>query len=421
MAEYFLRADGTAANKAAAVGPQDDTTKCMSIATHNAETFSAGDILTISGLGGNYSDTLQTPSAGASGNVITYNGVNGATLDGQNRTVATGIILNKDYLKFTNINGQEYLTNCMTTSLTPVGIEFQTCSFTGSDDQLVNNDGTIVYRNCVFDGGADEAVSIHTGADVSLYDCIIKDTVGDGGLALQAAGTGITIYIDGCQISDNKNISVDSTSTFNMWRSTMGISGTGDFIDAGNSTINFCRFNFTADGVTSASGRLKTIDSTTMHVNNCVMYSVGDGGGYGCYPSENSTINFNNTIFEKYRFAAYPNNAGSVVNFTNVCDNTIVSLTRTGGSGTSSETDTLTADPLILASGRINSLSPCIDAGVWIESIHGLGPADLWGKYIYKLVNIGVDQGAGAPVTEGTIYSANKLYVDSVFQHQDDI
>jgi hypothetical protein len=41
MATYFLRADGTAANKAAATGPASDATKCMSLATHNAETFAA--------------------------------------------------------------------------------------------------------------------------------------------------------------------------------------------------------------------------------------------------------------------------------------------------------------------------------------------------------------------------------------------
>lgn len=67
-----MRADGTAANKAAAMGPTTDASKCMSIATHNGETFSAGDTIYLSGKGGTYTAKLWPLSSGSSGNVITY-------------------------------------------------------------------------------------------------------------------------------------------------------------------------------------------------------------------------------------------------------------------------------------------------------------------------------------------------------------
>ena len=38
-ATYYMRADGTAANKTAATGPASDSSKCMSVATHNIQHF----------------------------------------------------------------------------------------------------------------------------------------------------------------------------------------------------------------------------------------------------------------------------------------------------------------------------------------------------------------------------------------------
>jgi len=72
MTVYYLRADGTAANKAAATGPTSDASKCMSIATHNSETFSAGDVLRFSDKGGQFTAQLYMPSSGDVGNPIIY-------------------------------------------------------------------------------------------------------------------------------------------------------------------------------------------------------------------------------------------------------------------------------------------------------------------------------------------------------------
>jgi len=45
MTTYYMRADGTAANKGAASGPGSTQSACMNVSVHNGETFSAGDII----------------------------------------------------------------------------------------------------------------------------------------------------------------------------------------------------------------------------------------------------------------------------------------------------------------------------------------------------------------------------------------
>jgi len=73
---YYLRADGVAANKEAATSPNAAATS-MSIATHNSETFAAGDTIRLSDQGGTFRDELIFPSSGSVGNVITYEAVSG--------------------------------------------------------------------------------------------------------------------------------------------------------------------------------------------------------------------------------------------------------------------------------------------------------------------------------------------------------
>ncbi|MCK4579052.1 MAG: hypothetical protein KAU50_09700 [Candidatus Marinimicrobia bacterium] len=71
-ATYYVRADGTAVNKAAATGPGNIQANCMNMTVHNGETFSAGDVVKVCDDGGAYRFTLVPPSDGSAGNVITY-------------------------------------------------------------------------------------------------------------------------------------------------------------------------------------------------------------------------------------------------------------------------------------------------------------------------------------------------------------
>lgn len=77
MAIYYLREDGSAANLAAAVGPESDASACMDITLHNASTFAASDIIIVSGLSVNdYTSTLVNQRTG-----LTYRASNSPVID----------------------------------------------------------------------------------------------------------------------------------------------------------------------------------------------------------------------------------------------------------------------------------------------------------------------------------------------------
>ena len=82
MATYYMRADGTAANKAAATGPSSNVAACMNVTVHNGETFSANDIIILSDVGGTYRTQMNCPSSGTAGNPITYQAEGAPILSG---------------------------------------------------------------------------------------------------------------------------------------------------------------------------------------------------------------------------------------------------------------------------------------------------------------------------------------------------
>jgi len=71
MATYYVRADGTAANKAAATNPAL-ASGAMTMTVFNASTFSVGDIVMFCDAGGEYGAALVVPSSGGSGDPIIY-------------------------------------------------------------------------------------------------------------------------------------------------------------------------------------------------------------------------------------------------------------------------------------------------------------------------------------------------------------
>jgi hypothetical protein len=65
---YYMRADGTDANKAQAIGPCSTASATMSVTTHNSQTFSPGDTIYVCNNGGSFTATLTVPSSGSAGN-----------------------------------------------------------------------------------------------------------------------------------------------------------------------------------------------------------------------------------------------------------------------------------------------------------------------------------------------------------------
>lgn len=75
MATLYMRADGTAANKAAATGPASSAAACMSMATHNSTgtgSLSSGDTVILSSQGGDFTAGLVPQWSG-----VTYQAATG--------------------------------------------------------------------------------------------------------------------------------------------------------------------------------------------------------------------------------------------------------------------------------------------------------------------------------------------------------
>jgi len=69
---YYMRADGTAANATVATGPCGTAANCMTIAVHDAASFSGDDVIKLCDDGGTYRDQMDVPSSGTSEHPITY-------------------------------------------------------------------------------------------------------------------------------------------------------------------------------------------------------------------------------------------------------------------------------------------------------------------------------------------------------------
>lgn len=83
-ATYCMRADGTAANLAAATGPTTDAAACMSVATHNAASMTSGDTVILADDGGDFTATIIPPTAN-----VTYQGEAGVVYGINSGTTGT--------------------------------------------------------------------------------------------------------------------------------------------------------------------------------------------------------------------------------------------------------------------------------------------------------------------------------------------
>jgi len=192
-ATYYMRADGTAANKAAATGPPSSASACMSIATHNGETFSPGDNFGISSQGGDYDCSainIAPPSSGSSGNPITYRAVSGETpvLDaaGARAHVFYNLksYINIDGITFKNATTRMLAIRAQITSIT--GFEITNCTFNGNaggigiqlyceEDRDVSN---ITISNCTFQNLDNDGIRFYFGTAAGtgiIHTVTIKD------------------------------------------------------------------------------------------------------------------------------------------------------------------------------------------------------------------------------------------------------
>lgn len=298
MTTYYMRADGSAANKAAATSDGAANTS-MDVTVHNGETFSAGDIITVSDAGGNYTAMIQPPSAGSSGSPITYMGSGTPTLAGVIAT-AFRIIAAKNYISID-------------------GLTFS--GWTGRGIYNTNALGTVV-RNCTFTGGGNDVVPDHaiqiqetnstliTGIDIrnntfGLQGSSESDNIGVNSIMLQGCSAAviasntfnntnhraITIYTGtgkrstGCIVEDNE-----------IYGCFSGI----QLQEADNCIV---RYNIVRDGKGLGIGVAGACDGSELYYN--LIYNLAKGtalwNGIDISGSSIDGTCYNNTVYKVHR------------------------------------------------------------------------------------------------------------------------
>ncbi len=181
-ATYYMRSDGTAANLAAAVGPETDASKCMSPATFvpGSITLSPGDMVYVSGLGGIYTGWRWVLGAsGTSKNPIQFIGSNGPKITWHNSSF---------YAFYTNGKSYNTIKN----------IVFENTNGYDIHGWLINAGDGIYFENCRFDfnrkspsGNLIVATDIASSSSVEFYRCLLLNSAGaDGFLANWTKNTG---------------------------------------------------------------------------------------------------------------------------------------------------------------------------------------------------------------------------------------
>lgn len=153
-----MRADGVAANKAAATSASAAATS-MDIAVHNGETFAAGDTIVVSDAGGVYYSELNPPSSGSNGNQIVYSADGSPVLDCAD--IFTGWTQGVEETGGVFASGLEDEVDAFTTDF---------------DSKTVDGGNTLLVTQSPVNNGADAAAATLDGSNLGAYATV---TIGE--------------------------------------------------------------------------------------------------------------------------------------------------------------------------------------------------------------------------------------------------
>lgn len=178
MATYYARADGTAANKAAAVGPETDATACMTLTVMAAQTFSADDVIIVSGLGGAYAERLLVPSSGTSGHQLIFRGSNFPVVNG-NGTQS----LRMSARNYVTIEGITF-TGVLSNISAGTGNIINKCVFKSHTSAfgslLIDTNASLTINNSLFHGNDYYGINATTGSTIVMRNNIVSGNVNYG-------------------------------------------------------------------------------------------------------------------------------------------------------------------------------------------------------------------------------------------------
>lgn len=361
-ATYYLRHDGAvlAANKASATSCAAAET-AMSLAQHNAATFSAGDTIYLCSDGGDFTGTsLVPPTSGSLGSAIAY--VNAPTetpsIDGTGLTDGVTISAARHYISLSGI------------------------SFKGSPAQHIQYVGTAkgsIISNCTFTGAPTYAV-------------------------IKALNPALTIT--------NFNVSsLTSARLIYLTGTTSAFTVTGGTITAALSGRSFAT-DEAAD--ITISGLTATISTNAGDEPGSFFYANTNNAGI--FNILNNTITYNLTAG-----AASDSHIISVQKGTRTVNVTGNSITCLSSGQTPSAIDILNQPTVNIMGNTINYGST--NAGVYyvisVRSTAATVTANISNNTVYTkqnggiVITAGIDtKGAGDNKIDGAILSGNKIYAD---------
>lgn len=310
MATYYVRADGTAVNKAAATDSSSAATS-MSVDTFNAETFSPGDFIYFSSKGGDLTRAIILPSSGVSGNIITYAGEPGhlpliTAVNTDNRQNG------QSYMDWRDMEADAAQTANFEFSGSALGVTTHNLVARNSGNQCLQhlNSVQVDHYNITTSGALDEGLSMHdnpavrvfggsisgynginwvgTGS-IELYDCTIKSENALGH-AIQPAATSYNFKAHRCTIietvgSAKRLIDFNAAGSVEFANCAFKNLGSTDYYLLLRSTLTTARLMNCTFYSGSITGAVVFNQKTTGLYENNVFHGCTSGSGKGFYAS----------------------------------------------------------------------------------------------------------------------------------------
>ena len=248
-ATYYMRADGKAANKPAATSCSSAST-AMSVATHNAQTFSPDDIIYLCSDGGNFTSTITAPSSGATGHPITY-------ANAPSETPVIDMSHTYGSAAWTNLGGGIYSTVYYASFLTEDDVPMVDC-----DDATLTKNSDWNTTNCNWFFDSSTRIIYYRPTDWSTGGTPSSHTIR-------------TIAYDGMDILNLSNITIYGLTINYAW---YGI-GIGQ----------------TASPPTNTATNVIIHDNTFFRNNWCIFGVVAATGTVSNYNIYNNTISYSNS------------------------------------------------------------------------------------------------------------------------------
>lgn len=352
-ATYYVRADGSAANKAAATS-SDAANTSMSITTLNGETFSAGDIIYISNKGGNYTTQFTVPSGGSVGDPVYYIGESGYLPT----WTSNGIICSKSYVELQSItNNSSTDTNFQFQGYGTTGIVTRNCVAANATNQCLQhlNSCSVTHYNISMSGASDEGLSLHDTCNVIVYGGTIDNCTN----SINYVGYGNLTCYD-VTVINGSTYSLQPANTKGLYKfhncKFYELERSGRAIDMSYGYYEFVNCVF--DSLTTGDYYMlfrSSLDSCKLI--NCTFHTQGTGPTSACVFDQEATARYQNNIFSET--GAQGMTYGTNGTVTNNCFY---------NSGTARGSDSQTGNPnftnVATRDFSLGAGSSCIDTGI---------------------------------------------------------